>query len=101
MKHCATDVFPHVWGCGPNGFWANLLIEFAPSSSAADHVVEIFRRETELERDEQRRTRGSDDLELPLMAVFQLGVNSGPLAEEPMHGVALFVEVIRAEEGVG
>lgn len=94
-----TKVLKCVWSCGPKGFGPNLLVGPHASVNVSEHVQQIFWGD-----DEGRTIAGIEEtsrrmkaLESAIMTGFQLGTLTGPLADEPMHGVAIFVDCIDAK----
>lgn len=89
-------VLPHVWTCGPRRFGSNLLVGPYPSPILPEHMRMILLGTDgppalEAEEIMARRMQG---MESSIATGFQLGVQSGPLCEEPMHGVAFFIDKI-------
>lgn len=95
-KHWVTHIFPRVWSCGPRGFGSNLLIGSHQSTNTSSSMQRMFEGETHSDdvSDATAISRTIRELEKSIVSGFQLGVQAGPLCEEPMHGVAIFVDAL-------
>lgn len=99
VKYWTEKVLRNVWACGPTNFGANLLIGTYACSSSSANVEKIFHGEqvpssAEEGEDGTAGRKRKKELERAILAGFQIGVQSGPLAEEPMYGVAIFVDKV-------
>lgn len=94
-------VFRNLLSCGPRRFGSNLLV--GPQRSGS---LPIWLEDLLCSQSEESRTANSSaqnallpkELENAIITGFQLGVQSGPLCEEPIHGFALFVDEIKQSE---
>ncbi len=94
-----TKVLKCVWSCGPKGFGPNLLIGPYASTNVSEHLQQIFWGDETAPtvNGTEEANRKIKALESAIMTGFQLGSQTGPLADEPMHGVAIFVDCIDAK----
>lgn len=87
--------------CGPRRFGSNLLVGPKRSSNLSSWVQDLFTfggAEPSSESSLSVSTLFPKEIENAIITGFQLGVQSGPLCEEPMHGVAFFIDEIRLSE---
>lgn len=92
LERCWLEsILPHVWSCGPKRFGSNLLVGPYPSPILSEPLRYIFNDNAQPENRAVESSRRMRELESAIATGFQLGVQAGPLAEEPMHGVAVFV----------
>lgn len=89
------QIFPRVWSSGPRRFGANLLVGPYARESLAPLMRRIFSPAAPDSQSRGTPHRRLKDLENAVTTGFQMGVQAGPLADEPMHGVAIFIESIR------
>jgi ribosome assembly protein 1 len=102
-------VLGNLWSCGPRHFGSCLLVGPGPGLNPPAWMRELFcaaaGREAGRAGDDGRpaacsaSARASRELESAVAAGFQLGVLSGPLCEEPVHGVAVFIDTIACGPG--
>lgn len=90
-----NNIFPRVWASGPRQFGPNLLVGPWESLTRPEWFRSLFGCSPETANHDSRMVR---ELEKAVVAGFQLGTQAGPLCEEPMHGVAIFVDMIRLRE---
>lgn len=95
------QILPLVWSCGPKRFGANLLIGPHVSAGVPKYLQHIFRDDPTVvpatTTSEDRRKR---EVQNGLAAGFQYGVQSGPLTDEPMHGVAILVDSLSQGDAI-
>eukprot|EP00177_Eucheuma_denticulatum_P008807 GFKZ01015995.1.p1 GENE.GFKZ01015995.1~~GFKZ01015995.1.p1 ORF type:complete len:1122 (-),score=192.43 GFKZ01015995.1:1348-4713(-) len=82
------EVFPRVWASGPRQFGSNLLVGPDEGLSRSKLTENLFGKRSDIEA---RSLRSRKEAEKAMISGFQLGTLSGPLCEEPMHGVAFVV----------
>ncbi len=87
-------LLPCVWACGPRRFGSNLLVGPRPSSILPEHLKLIFANSGSMSSNVEKSEKRLRELESAIATGFQLGAQAGPLAEEPMHGVAIFIDNI-------
>lgn len=106
-------VMQNAWSCGPRRFGSNLLIGPTRSKCMPEWTRQLFSfgdttqtnggtdqtiGETDqtfvVPKESDEYSRATKELENSLTTGFQLAVQAGPMCEEPMHGVAVFVENI-------
>lgn len=92
------DVFTRVWSSGPGQCGSNLLIGPYESATLSRLQSSVFGRSNVRTR-EWSRVRM--ELEKAVVTGFQLGTRAGPLCEEPLHGVAIFIDSIQNTQADG
>lgn len=83
-----NDLIDRIWAFGPKKCGTNLLINLTDFKH--QNVWSGFNGAAKTTAGAQRDPRG--DLENSLLNGYQLATLSGPLCEEPMHGVCFLVE---------
>ena len=86
------EILRRVWSCGPRQFGSNILVGPHCGMTTSQTIDDIFDLKEKTKEQEGRILR---ELEKALITGFQLGINSGPLCEEPLHGVAIIIDDIR------
>eukprot|EP00172_Hildenbrandia_rubra_P001763 Plantae.Rhodophyta-Hildenbrandia_rubra.ctg23534.p1 GENE.Plantae.Rhodophyta-Hildenbrandia_rubra.ctg23534~~Plantae.Rhodophyta-Hildenbrandia_rubra.ctg23534.p1 ORF type:complete len:707 (+),score=134.06 Plantae.Rhodophyta-Hildenbrandia_rubra.ctg23534:1144-3264(+) len=94
VKHWES-LLNRVWSSGPRRFGPNLLVGPERSSSMAGLIRNIFQGD---KADGFDSTRAYQEAERSIVAGFQQASQSGPLCEEPLYGVAVFVDEVILEE---
>lgn len=87
--------------CGPRRFGSNLLVGPKRSRNLSSWVQDLFTfggAESNSDSSSSASSLFPKEIENAIVTGFQLGVQSGPLCEEPMHGVAFFIDEIRLSE---
>lgn len=85
------DFIERIWGFGPKKCGTNLLINLTDfKHQNAWNAFDGVAKSTKQNDDDERDPRS--DLENSIINGYQLATLSGPLCEEPMHGVCFFVE---------
>lgn len=98
-KHSADTIkafwsevmLPRVWSSGPKQFGSNLLIGPQQATTTSKIINDVFSSSSDVN---ETGSRVSRELEKAIITGFQLGVKSGPLCEEPLHGVAIIIDDI-------
>lgn len=93
VKFWNESIFPYVWCCGPNQCGSNLLVGPYPYSGKTEITEHIFGTSKTIED----RFRALVDIEKAIVTGFQLGTRAGPLCEEPLHGVVILLDSLKAE----
>lgn len=89
MRYWTEKVFPHVWASGPKVVGGNILVGAFHGVSCTRAVCDIFDAGNGNSSNELR------EIEKAMIAGFHLGIRYGPLCEEPLYGVGIFVEEIK------
>jgi ribosome assembly protein 1 len=95
VQFWTEDVLSHVWSCGPRRFGSNILVGPTISEGLMPWMTQLLSRSDGV-KDLSRSlpTRAERELEKAIATGFQLGALAGPLCEEPLHGVAFFVDSV-------
>lgn len=88
-------IFPRVWSCGPKSFGSNILVGPWACLGRSPLLQELFEGSPELVTTSSRIGR---EMEKGIISGFQLGTRAGPLCEEPMQGVCIFVDMVKVPD---
>ncbi|KAI0561617.1 Elongation factor Tu GTP-binding domain containing protein [Gracilaria domingensis] len=94
VKFWLESVFPLVWSCGPRQFGSNILVGPYPYNGRTACTEAIFGKQEKT----MSNSHSSLEIEKAIVNGFQLGTRAGPLCEEPMHGVAIFLDLLNVEQ---
>lgn len=98
------ELLPKTWACGWKNIGGNLLVGLSQGVSQSATMRKIFGRDT---KDETTETEDKEDgemvddigmmkeVEKAIIAGFHLGIRAGPLCEEPVHGVGIFIDELQ------
>lgn len=89
IEYWKNRVFPRVWASGPKVIGGNILVGLTSSTSSTRGVSSVFGSKCESENGVMR------EIEKAMIAGFNLGIRCGPLCEEPLHGVGIFIDELR------
>eukprot|EP00178_Gracilaria_changii_P001671 TRINITY_DN1238_c0_g1_i14.p1 TRINITY_DN1238_c0_g1~~TRINITY_DN1238_c0_g1_i14.p1 ORF type:complete len:947 (-),score=135.67 TRINITY_DN1238_c0_g1_i14:23534-26374(-) len=94
VKYWLESVFPLIWSCGPKQFGSNILVGPYAYSGRTGPIETIFGGKKEV----TAAPHTSLEIEKAIVNGFQIGTRAGPLCEEPMHGVAIFLDHLRSDK---
>jgi ribosome assembly protein 1 len=107
IQFWTEDVLSHIWSSGPRRFGSNLLVGPRPSDSLAHWMAQLIAPSDGCESKSSSSLttarpslRAERELEKAIASGFQLGAQAGPLCEEPLHGVAIFIDNITCQQDV-
>lgn len=94
-----SDVLGRIWSSGPRQFGSTLLVGCAPSKNLTPWMGRLFEAERSISEGGPLADVPEGimkEFESAIVTGFQLAAQSGPLCEEPMHGLAFFVDVVQS-----
>lgn len=89
LEYWKNRVFPKIWASGPKEIGGNVLVGLSPSMSSTRAISGIFGSRGENGNTVMR------EVEKAMIAGFHLGIRCGPLCEEPLYGVGIFIEELK------
>lgn len=89
VAYWKDHIFPRVWASGPKVIGSNILVGLTPGASCTPGVSRVFGAGGDTENTVVR------EVEKAMIAGFHLGIRCGPLCEEPLYGVGIFIEELK------
>jgi ribosome assembly protein 1 len=98
------EVLTRLWSSGPRRLGSNILVGPRASLSLPEPLRCLFCSDSDTADDANGSTssvsRLEFELEKAIITGFQLASQAGPLCEEPMHGVAFFVDSLEVRDAM-
>jgi ribosome assembly protein 1 len=102
LKFWMEEVLTRLWSSGPRRLGCNILVGPRASLSLPEPLRCLFSSDSDKRNDAYESnspaSRLEFELEKAIITGFQLASQAGPLCEEPMHGVAFFVDSLEVRD---